>query len=145
MKNILVPIDLSDMSDPCVAYALELSRKLDARLHLLHAIHEPAEASGFSTPHVSMDRIHEETKGRIERKIRRYAASQLGSFGNFSTEVRIGPPHTIITQYADEEDIDLIVIGTRRKGKLAHALSQKTTNKILESTDRPVLRLIISD
>lgn len=145
IRNILVPIDLSDTFDSCVAYALELAKKLKARLHLLHTIHEPVNASGFSTPHVSLDKIHEEMKGRMERQLRLYATSQLKGFTNFVTEVKIGPPQAIIAQYAEEKDIDLIVIGERRKGKLAHALSQKTTNKVLESSGRPVLRLIISD
>jgi nucleotide-binding universal stress UspA family protein len=145
IQNILVPIDLSDISDPCLVYALELSKKLHAWLHLLHAVHEPVEASGFSTPHVSMDRVHEETKGRMERQIRLYAASHLGGLTNFVTEVRIGPPHTVIVQYAEEKDIDLIIMGERRKGKLAHALSQKTTHKVLENSGRPILRLIVSD
>jgi nucleotide-binding universal stress UspA family protein len=128
-----------------VAYALELAKNLGARLHLLHAIHEPADASGFSTPHVSLDKAREEAKGRLERRLRLYATSQLVGFTNFVAEVAIGPPHNVIARYADDKDIDLIIIGERRKGKLAQALSQKTTNKILESSNRPILRLIISD
>jgi nucleotide-binding universal stress UspA family protein len=145
IKNIMVPIDLTvtDLSNSCVDYALGLAKKLDATIHLLHAIHEPQEASGFSTPHVSMDRVHEEAKGRLERKVRVYAASQIGDSADFVTEVRIGLPAEVITQYANDKNIDLIVIGEKRKGKVAQALSQKTVSKILGSSDRPVLRLIL--
>ncbi len=145
IKSILVPVDLSDPFDSCVSYAVELARKFNAKLHLLHIIHEPSEASGFSTPHVSMDRAHEETKGRMKRQLLRYASSQLGGFTSFVAEVEIGPPHTVITRYAEEKDIGLIITGERRKGRLAHALSQKTTRKILEGSNKPVLRLIISN
>ncbi len=143
IKNILIPIDLSDAFDPCISYALELAKKFDAKLHLLHAIHEPSESSRFSTPHVAMDKAHEETRGRMKRQLLLYASSKLGGFTNFVTEVEIGPPHAVITRYAEKKNIDLIVTGERRKGKLAHAFSQKTTSKVLESSDKPILRVII--
>ncbi|MBW2057294.1 MAG: universal stress protein [Deltaproteobacteria bacterium] len=144
IKNILVPIDLSDILSPCVTYGLELARRFGARLHLLYAVHEPGEASGFSTPHVAMDRVHEEAKRRADRQLRLYAASNLGDFSDFVTAVRIGSPHSVINQYADKEGIDLIVMGVKRRGRLAQALSQKTTNRVLESSAKPVLRLVIS-
>ena len=133
--------NLFDIFDSCVAYTLKLSEKLDERLLFLHAILEPAESSGFSTPHVSMDRVYEE-KERTESEVYLYAASQLKDFNNFVTVVGIGAAHTVIARYGEERDIDLIVIRERRKGKLARALSQKTTSKVLESSDRLDLKVL---
>jgi nucleotide-binding universal stress UspA family protein len=143
-KNILVPVDFSGTTEPSIGYGLQLSEKFNAKLHLLHAVHEAGEDSGLSSPHVSVEKSLEESKERLERELLRYAVSQLGTSADYVTEVRIGPPHTVIIEYAEEKDVDLIVIGERRMGKIAHALYQKTANQVLEGSDRPVLRLIIT-
>ena len=42
LKNILVPSDFSECSDQAVRYGLELARKFDATIHLLHVVQDPA-------------------------------------------------------------------------------------------------------
>src|SRR6476661_6724869 len=54
LKTILVPSDFSECSDAALRYGLELARRFDARLHLLHVVQDPLTqpwaAEGFSTP-----------------------------------------------------------------------------------------------
>jgi hypothetical protein len=70
-----------DIFDSCVAYALKLAKKFDERLFFLHATHDHAEASGYSMPHVSIDRICEE-KESTERGLPlcRFIAQRLYQF-----------------------------------------------------------------
>jgi nucleotide-binding universal stress UspA family protein len=41
LKTILVPSDFSECSDAALRYGLELARRFDARLHLLHVVQDP--------------------------------------------------------------------------------------------------------
>ena len=54
LKTILVPSDFSECSDAAVRYGLELARRFDATLHLLHVVQDPATqpwaAEGFTLP-----------------------------------------------------------------------------------------------
>ena len=41
LNTILVPSDFSDCSDEALRYGLELARRFDAQLHLLHVVQDP--------------------------------------------------------------------------------------------------------
>ena len=60
LKTILVPSDFSECSDAALRYGLELARRFDARLHLLHVVQDPLTqpwaAEGFSAPLFEVDR-----------------------------------------------------------------------------------------
>jgi len=45
LKNILVPFDFSEYSEQALRYGLELARKFDATLYLLHVVQDPMTQS----------------------------------------------------------------------------------------------------
>jgi nucleotide-binding universal stress UspA family protein len=53
--------------------------------------------------------------------------------------VRGGTPHKIITNYADSNDIDLVVIGSHGRSGVRRALLGSVTERVLRSTHLPVL------
>ena len=46
MANIIVPTDFTSTSDVAVNYALNMSRVLDAEVHLLHVVKSESEKEG---------------------------------------------------------------------------------------------------
>ena len=46
-NTLLVAVDFTSFSEKALVFASELAEKLDARLLVLHVIHDPAEAPGF--------------------------------------------------------------------------------------------------
>lgn len=53
------------------------------------------------------------------------------------TEIRHGRPAETITRYATGEDVDLIVLGTKRRPEEYRALLGSVTDRVLRVTSRP--------
>ncbi len=53
--------------------------------------------------------------------------------------VRQGPPFLEIVRYAQEANIDLIVLGTHGRGGLAHMLLGSVAEKVVREAPCPVL------
>jgi len=53
--------------------------------------------------------------------------------------VRPGTPATEIVHYAEEEDIDLIVMGTHGRGFMSHMVMGSVAEKVVRTAPCPVL------
>lgn len=53
--------------------------------------------------------------------------------------IRLGVPHETIREYVDEEDIDLVVMGTHGRTGLERALLGSTTERVVRTVDTPVV------
>jgi nucleotide-binding universal stress UspA family protein len=63
-----------------------------------------------------------------------------------TTAVRDGVPHSEILRYADDEDVDLIVIGTHgRTGRDKLVNMGSVTERVVENATQPVLVVHIGD
>src|SRR6476469_9231455 len=80
LKTILVPSDFSECSDAAVRYGLELARRFDAKLHLLHVVQDPATqpwaAEGLSIP--VFDAVEQWRKSAKERLAAAVPAADAG-------------------------------------------------------------------
>ena len=56
-----------------------------------------------------------------------------------STELLVGNPADEIVAYADSNDVDLIVVGSRGHGAIASALLGSVSHAVLHEARRPVL------
>jgi len=55
------------------------------------------------------------------------------------SEQRHGEPHRVIVEYANEEDCDLVVMGTHGRTGLQRYLLGSVTEKVVRTCDVPVL------
>ncbi|MFP4460008.1 MAG: universal stress protein [Candidatus Zixiibacteriota bacterium] len=96
---------------------------------------------GFASPHLSEIRdtlkkhFIEDSEKRMDTIVRVLRDM------NIHTEQRIyeGVPHNEITKIADEEDCDLIIIGSHGKSQFEEFFIGSTTEKILRKANCPVL------
>lgn len=106
VKNILVPLDLSDASAPVLEFARTLADTFGATLHLLHVIGYP-----LASPQ-TMSLEQSDACGRLEvlldaaDRSRRHATASCA----------VGTPAQEIVRYAAGHAVDLIVMGTHRHG-----------------------------
>ena len=54
-------------------------------------------------------------------------------------EVRVGKPHDVVADYADANDMDLVVMGSHGRSGVRRALLGSVTERVLRSTHAPVL------
>ena len=115
--NVLVPTDGTEAVQPAVEHAIDLAETYEATLHVLYVIDERP----YATPDVRANPMVEtlESEGAQAVAAVRERAESAGV--PVETTVTTGTPYQKILDYADERDIDIVVMGTRpaRRGPLS--------------------------
>jgi len=151
IKKILYGTDLSKNSAYALFYAVDLAKRHDARIIILHAIqpvpHLYTYGESFQAERILMKSKEEEQKTDIDEI--RNRLQQICS----NVEVQAGPPCVDlvskilvplgnpvekILKIADEEDCDVIVLGTHGKGFLRQTFLGSVAGSVLERTRKPV-------
>jgi nucleotide-binding universal stress UspA family protein len=133
--RILVPTDGSECADAAATEAVDLAATFEAALHVVYVVDVAALPSTIDVGYVS-EALEDAGEEAIERVRDRAAAAGVE---DVETEVVYGTPHRSILQYADEADVDLIVMGTHGRSGLERYLLGSVTEKVVRTADAPVL------
>jgi nucleotide-binding universal stress UspA family protein len=146
IKNILYATDLSKNSSYAFLYAVDMAKKHDARIVILHAM-EPipayAEVYGSMTDEFKKKQ-HEEMIESIKNNLLIFCKKAEAQIGPPCVElvskvlVPVGYPPNEILNATNEEGCDVIVLGTHGKGFLAHTFLGSVTSAVLHRTRKPV-------
>lgn len=137
--RILIPTDGSDPTKPAVEMALDLAEAHSAMLHVLFIVDQPTSVSGMGEGFSGLDdllealeeRGHQATGAIVEQAKERDIES--------TAAVRRGNPHDDILSYADEHEIDVIVMGTHGRTGVKRALLGSVTENVVRHSAIPVL------
>jgi universal stress protein A len=132
MRNVLVPIDFSDVSEAALAYARTLARTFGARLHVLHVMENDFLRPMASNPHTHTEAISRQVSDKLtdeDRDLLRAVAVLSKS----------DAPAEEIVKYANAEEIDLIVMGTHGRKGVAHLFVGSVAEHVVRAAPCPVL------
>lgn len=132
--KILVPVDSSKLADVVLPYAEELAGNFNSELTLIYVC-EPGEQKHHLVHKFYMGKIAELVKSQIEEKYPR----KKGTGIKVKSEVPIGKPATAISDYANSNDISLIVIASRGRSGIMRRLMGQIADRVLRDTSMPVL------
>ncbi|WP_435095180.1 universal stress protein [Halorubrum sp. N11] len=137
--DILVPTDGSDVVDTAASHAIELASLCDATVHAVYAI-EPDNAT-LPSEVMRHEEVHEEHIDWGEEITLAIAdrARERGLEG--VSAVTEGVPHEKIGDYAVENGIDLIVMGTAGRTGFRERLIGSVTEKTVRTAKVPVLTM----
>lgn len=137
LRNILLPTDFSEPSLKATEYALSLAHRFDASLHLLHVIEDPVVYLPMfeSYPLPSRQQFETYAQDRLENWI----ADDDGEGLKIELHWRHGNPHIETIDYADDNRIDLIILGTHGRGAAAHLILGSVAEKVVRNAPCPVL------
>jgi nucleotide-binding universal stress UspA family protein len=134
LRKILVPVDFSECSRKALHYATALAKQSQAEILLLHVLEMPpvpvqAFEAGFAegTPEESAANELSEWQ------------AQAGSPAPVKTLVCSGSASPEIVRTADENNMDLIVIGSHGRTGLARLLLGSTAERVVRHAPCPVL------
>jgi nucleotide-binding universal stress UspA family protein len=146
IKKILYATDLSKNSSYAFLFAIDMARRHDARIVVLHAIEPvPSYAESYGA-------LTDEAKKKQHDEMIEFMKNHLGEFckkaeceiGSPCVElvskilVPVGYPPNEILSVADEEGCEVIVLGTHGKGFLAHTFLGSVSSSVLHRTRKPV-------
>jgi len=141
LKKILVPTDLSQFSQSAIRYGAEFAHRFDAELILLHVIWHPLTDYAYEVGNYSKSFDDYESDVRIaaEKEMARFSVAPLPNRDRVTTELRVGHAVEQITHYADENDVDLIILGTHGRTGLKHVLLGSVAENAIRHAPCPVL------
>ena len=138
--KILVPTDFSEYSDRALGQALDIAKQYNAKVFLLHVVHESIHLLDFTLPE---DTIRQMKDGAIPWA-KEILQNQLGCFPQaneveVATNVRQGIPYDEIRKEGKEKGIDLIVIASLGRTGIAKYLIGSVARNVLKDSRCPVL------
>ncbi len=138
-KRILIPTDGGRKSEKAAEHGIELARELDATVHALYVMDLPGAPR---TPYIygdeeEMKRKYREYGEEVTAKVREKAEA---AGVDCETVITSGTVHEEIVTYADQEDIDLIVMVAGYRGRFG-GLVGSVTEKVVRSSNVPVTAL----
>ncbi len=167
--DILYPTDGSKGAAAVLDHARDLAETYGATLHVLFVVDAEKDETGmvvrrgedgdWKTGMVKRDeptagkghmsRHEEDLRESIERQGQHLTdeiASWLADEGvETVTAVRHGEPAQTITEYAEENDVDLVMMGTHGRRGIRRRLIGSVTEKVVRLSERPVMTVRLTD
>ena len=143
-KKVMVAVDLSEESGGIIERASALAPE-SAEVHLVY-VQEPMEAVymgvvPYGPVFVGMDQVEDRLKAELEDKLGEWGAAH----GIPADRVHFlaGSPAREIHRFAEENDVDLIVLGTHGQ-KGVQLLLGSTANSVLHGASCDVLAVRVN-
>lgn len=132
--KILVPTDGSEGAEVAVSHAINIAEKFDAEVHTVYVVDVRADSTGdiMTSMMGQFEEIGEKATDAIAEELEENGITAV-------TDVGPGIPHKEINNYVEENDIDLIVMGTHGRTGLGRILMGSTTEKVVRTADVPVM------
>ena len=132
--RILIPTDGSKGAEVAVEHAAVIAEKFDAEVHIIYVVDVRVRTTSDLRANIMGEfrKIGENSTSQI--------ADTLDQKGLESvTEVTEGIPHREINTYTEENSVDLIIMGTHGRTGLDRVLVGSNTEKIVRTSEVPVM------
>lgn len=140
--DILVPTDGSEGVQQAIEQAIGLASVTDATIHALYVVDTADRVPITEADRLTIETALEEAGERAVADV----ADRAGERGvNTETAVRHGVPHEEIVSYAEENGVDLIVMGTHGRSGMDRILLGSVTDNVIRRAEIPVLVKQVSD
>jgi len=134
-KKILVGVDGSEHAHKAAKYARGMARTQGAELTLIHCPgHIPMLIGGEAREELQRD-LEKEARKLVEK----YQDLCNGHTVCFNIIVRFGDAANELIRYAEENGVDLIVLGSRGLSDFEGMVLGSVSHHVLQRTDIPVL------
>ena len=149
IKRILYATDLSKNSSYAFFYAMDLAKRYNSRIVILHSIESghPISYAGSRVEGLirrAKEEEQEVVREEIKKGLQEFCEKIEAQVGAPCTElvstilVPLGHPVEEILKTADEQGCDVIVLGTHGKGFLTQTFLGSVAGSVLQRTRKPI-------
>ncbi|WP_440990800.1 universal stress protein [Haloarchaeobius baliensis] len=142
--RILIPTDGSPTAELAVDRALAIAEQFDSAVDTLYVVDTDALELSLGTEQV--DRVRSGRFGEMNEleERARAATDHVVEAGrkrgvDVTAHFRAGQPHRVIADFAEDHDVDLVVMGSHGRSGVRRVLLGSVTENVLRSTHRPVM------
>jgi len=134
-SEILLPTDGGPASQAATDHAVDLAAGADARLHALYVLDTTAYPALDAGAETVQSALREEGRAALDAVSEAAAAAGVPVV----SELVSGTAHSGIVEYATDNDVDLIVMGTHGRTGLDRFLLGSVTERVVRTAETPVL------
>jgi len=137
-QRILVATDLGELSERAIDLAVELAKKAAARLTLVHVCEVPSytyAAMGYDRTVDLLGPLQKAARSKLDARMATLRQDMPGA----EAILRMGVPSEEILAAIVDTKADLVVMATRGRRGVGHALLGSVAEKIVRLSPTPVL------
>jgi nucleotide-binding universal stress UspA family protein len=133
-ETILLPTDGSEASKAAYDHAMEIAERFDATLHVLY-VADTTEYSTVTFEDNVVDSLEREGKQVVDGVVEDAEARDVDAVG----VVMQGGAYETIQSYVDENDVDMVVMGTHGRSGFDRIVLGSVTEHVVRTADVPVV------
>jgi nucleotide-binding universal stress UspA family protein len=133
-ETILLPTDGSEASKAAYDHAMEIAERFDATLHVLY-VADTTEYSTVTFEDNVVDSLEREGKQVVDGVVEDAEARGVDAVG----VVMQGGAYETIQSYVDENDVDMVVMGTHGRSGFDRIVLGSVTEHVVRTADVPVV------
>jgi nucleotide-binding universal stress UspA family protein len=151
-KRLLVPLDGSRFASRALRYAMEVAHQFGTEVILLQVVESATPlatttgmAPGMQSPtaaQIAVQAALDEEKrntSHAKRYLSRKARDIRSQDIEVSYQVVVGDPAQSIMEFAEKENVDLVVMTTHGKSGLKRAIMGSVADQVIRESGKPVL------
>ncbi len=145
VERILFPTDFSDGSAHALTYAVNLAKKYNAKLYVLHVVYDIQRAAGLSIPHISSDELYNDLNKWAVKEVEKSCIEETRGLPDVEKVVVQGIPYEEIINFVKKEEIDMVVIGTYGRSGLDRFIFGSTAERVVRRAPCAVLTVRVPE
>ncbi len=137
-NRVMVPYDFSDHADHALSIGIEIARRYEGKVELVHVVTPPvapAAVAGIPTPGFFGPDLSKDLGAVLESRASKAAKAEGVPV---SSKVLEGHTEMLLVDYATQQDVDLIVMGSHGLTGLWRFLLGSVTEKVVRAAECPV-------
>ena len=138
--HILCAVDFSESSTAGLEFAFSLAQESNARLTLLHVFEWPSDEASARRV-LDTSEFHRQWQAETRQKLEGLIPPQVRNWCAPESKLAFGKAYQQILHLAENEQVDLIVMGVRGRNPVDLMLFGSTTNQVVRQAGCPVLTL----
>jgi nucleotide-binding universal stress UspA family protein len=136
-KRILLPLDGSTMAEKALPHAIAQAKQFGAMLILLRVLEPFPHARGMST--VDIGSIKRQANEWAQEYLDRLVADTQEQGVSVQSAIVEGQPNVTIMQFAEKNQVDLIVVCSRGRSGVSRWLMGSVADRVVRGATVPVL------
>jgi nucleotide-binding universal stress UspA family protein len=137
IKKILFPVDFTASSDKVLPYVKLMADKLGAKVSLVHVVRGAEEFAGFEMGAAWYSSFEKELIDGAEKAMSRFV--EENGLNDAETAVLVGDAGEELVKYAEENGIDMIIMGTHGRKGLEKIMFGSVAAEVVKKAKCPVL------
>jgi nucleotide-binding universal stress UspA family protein len=139
MRRILFPVDLSENPDKLVPNVITMVNKFNTDLHLLFVVRIFQYFTNIYVPHPSISVFENELVEGATKKMEEFKQAHFSTLKEVRNAVVLGDPAETILRYVDENEIDMVIMGTHGRKGLDRVFFGSVAVRVIKGSPVPVL------